>query len=372
MPFGELGTYVCRNLQTDLVSHFGKNAPQNRTLGSVSLIKWLLSPQNTSLFKKISDDVQGVPGKVRGVAFLVNSPFCFDLCKADRACTVEKTYTNPASQEVVFELAGAPWRHCNGAGTPIVLQFKEADLMKYCTITDTSWVQEQISRYLLRWEEALDKSLTARLETEIGTNASAEAVTNIPLFTGGNMFNPTMSVLNPEAQWYLNQVYQNIGMEGQFGLIGGDIVNKVNQFLKWSCCNNAGVDMSKADAVNPYLFYNRNFNETFGNRDMVIMAPGATQLVTWNKYKGEKQRAVTNLYSHGTVILPTTGLEVDWKWAYDQDCEAWTFEALLYNELATVVPGGCGDDVAGVNGLIRVHDCSTQPLIPECPEVPEA
>lgn len=368
MPFEAVGAYVCQRIQQDLVDYYGKNAPQFRTLGSTSLIKWLLSPQNTAGFKKI--DVESIPGKKRGVAFMVEDPMCFTLCKADLACDDEPEIFEPVDQEMTFDLTGDPFRHCDSEGNPVVLQFTEEELMKYCTKDDTTWIRNKIIRYLFRFEEALNASLAALLEAEIGTNGNAEALTNLPIFTQAGGFNPNMSVLNPEAMWAINQIYSDIGMEGQFAMIGGTIINKIAQFNKWTTANDAGVDMSKASAINPYPFYDRDFNSIYGQSDFIILAPGTTQLVTWNKYKGEKRRSITDLYTKSTVILPTTGLEVDFKYYYDYKCEKWTFEAFLYGELATVLKGGCGANLAGVNGIIRVHDCSAVPLIPECPEVP--
>jgi hypothetical protein len=377
MPFGSIGTYVCRNLQTGLIDYFGRNAPQYRTLGSVSFIKWLLSPQNTSGFKKISDDIKGVPGKKRGVAFRVDDAFCFNLCALAVDCTTNNVqYVDPASREIVFDMTNPPFRHCDDQGRPVKLRFKEADLEKYCTVENTTWIQEQIFRYLLQFEQALDKALATLLNTQIGTNAKGEALTNIPIFTAANSFTPNMAALNPEAIFAVNQIYADMGYDNQYGVIGGTIVNKIAEYKKWATWNAAGLDLSKADGLTPFAFYNRNFNALFGEKDFIVAAPGAQQLVMWNKYKGERVRGVTDLYSKATIVLPTTGLEVDWKWKYDYDCEEWIYEAFLHAELATVLPGGCSDtdngvDVSATNGIIRVHDCGTQPIMPVCPEVPE-
>lgn len=374
MPFGNLAAYACQNLQADLVDFYGRNAPQFRTLGQTSLLRWLFSPQNTAGFTRI--DVESIPGKKRGVAFRVESPFCFSLCNVANPCNDPDTqYIEAEDQEIVFNLTGPEFRHCDAQGRPVKLRFDEEELMKYCKDGDTQWISNKISRYLFEFEEALDKAITAILETQVGTNHLGEALTEIPIFTTGTNFNPVMVALNPEATWYIQHLFTSIGLDGQFGLIGGDIISKLSQYTKWASLNDAGVDMSKVSAMNPYLFYDRNFNVTFGEKDMVMMAPGATQLVTWNKYKGEKRRQVTDLYTKATVTLPRTGLEVDFKFFYDYDCEMWVYEAFLFAELATVPPGGCanlggGVDLSGVNGLIRIHDCSTQPLIPECAEEP--
>lgn len=365
--FAPVGTYVCQKLQTDLLDYYGKNAAQFRTLGSTALIKWLMSPQNRSGFQPIN--VESIPGKKRAIAFRVDAPYCFNLCRLDVDCTNEDiVYSDPETKEIVFDLDTDPFRHCDDEGKPVILRFTEEDMMKYCTIEDQTWMKEQIFRYLLRFEEALDAALAVALNTNIGTNAAGESITDIPLFTSGNTFTPNLSVLNPEGMWYINQIYQDIGNDGQFALIGGTLMNKVIQFNKWTGLNAAGVDMSKADAINPYPFYDRNFNTVFGQSDLILIPPGAVQLVSWNKYKGEKRRSVTNLYTKSTVVLPTTGLEVDYKWKYDPDCEIFTFEVFLHVELAAVPAGGCGTNSEGINGIIRIHDCGAQPIIPACAE----
>jgi hypothetical protein len=364
-PFGAIGTYACQRLQADLIEFYGKNAAQYRTLGSTSLIKWLLSPQNSNGFRRIN--VESIPGKKRGVAFAVDLPYCFQLCAADVDCTTVTAFLDPTTQEMVFDLTNPPFRHCDGLGNPLKLRFKEEDLMKYCTKDDTTWIKNQIARYLFRFEEALDAAITTIMSTQVGNNGADQALSNVPLFGAATNFTPNQTFLNPEGIWYLEQLYNDMGLDGQYALIGGTIVNKIAQYQKWATMNSAGVDMSKVDATNPYPFYDRNFNTTFGVKDFLMLAPGTSQLVTWNKYKGEKRRQVTDLYTKATVVLPTTGLEVDYKWFYDYDCEEWVYEVFLHAELATVPKGGCGANLANVNGIIRVHDCGAQPIVPACP-----
>lgn len=372
-PFGVAAAYACRSLQTSLLDYWKGLTAAERTMGDTSYVKWLISPINTRGFRRISNDIEGVPGKKRGVAFRVDQPFCFQLCSLATTCTTEYQTVTSLDEELVFDLTNPPWRHCDSEGEPVKLRFTESELERFCTETDTSYIQEKIARYLLRWEEALDEVLATLNLTQIGTNGEnpPAAVTLLPFFTASNQFNPNMAALNAEAMWALNQIYRNMGQKGQFAIIGGDLVSKIAEYKKIATFNSAGVDLSKMDALAPFMGYNRNFNNIYGQRDFVLFTPGAQQLVTWNKYKGEKQRRVTNLYSKGTIVLPTTGLEVDWKWWYDYDCEVWTFEAFLHAELATVPPGGCTTNVAGVNGIIRVRDCGTQPIMPICPEVVE-
>lgn len=367
--FSAIGAVACKNLQTRLVDYFGRNISLYRTGGSTAFIKWLLSPQNTRSFQRI--DVESIPGKKRGVAFRLDLPYCFSLCALDVACTATNIqYVDPSSNEIVFDLTNPPYRHCDSNGDPVRLRFKEEDLMKYCTETDQSYITDKIAQYLLEWEQALDKVLTTAISAKIGTSLGNDAITSLPIFVAANNTAPGVTVMNPDAIWSMDQLFIDAGLDGSYGMVGGTIVSKITQHMKWRAANDAGVDISKVPMDAPIPFYDRNFSTTFGPSDFILFAPGTAQLVTWNKYRGEKRRSVTNLYSHGTVVLPTTGLEVDWKWWYDYECEEWIYEAFLYAELATVPPGGCaaaGAGVATFNGIIHVEDCGVVDLIPSCP-----
>lgn len=362
--FGSIGAYTCKNLQANLMDYFGRNVAQMRSLAQVSLIKWLTSPQNTNGFRQI--DVESVPGKKRPVVMQLMDAYCFDLCKVDLLCNQTPVYIDPGAKEVVFDLTGPPFRHCDGAGNPVVLRFSDEDMMKFCTETDQSIIQRDIARYLLRFEQALDKALGTVFATQVGHNGADAALTNIPFWVEDANI-PGLQSINPNAIWYLEQIYADMGLTGQFALIGGALTSKLTKFNEWTANNEAGVDMSKTSDLNPYMFYNRNIESIITNTDMILAAPGTVQLITWNKYKGEKRRSVTDLYTHGTVTLPTSGLTIDYEWTFDYKCKIWTYEAFLYAELTAALPGGCGAAFDNVNGIIRVHDCSGVPVVPACP-----
>jgi len=274
----------------------------------------------------------------------------------------------PVSGEIVFDLTDPPYRPCNGDGDVYTLYFEDADLEKYCTTTDTSWISEQIARFIARFEESLDAAIATIFATKVGTTFDGDSITNLPFFVTNSTTGT--SVINHDSMWFLDQNFNDIQGQGQYALIGGKILNKIGTFQKWAGLNDMGIDLAAIPDLNPYLYYDRNMDSILGQTDFIQVAPGAAQLVTWNRYEGEKNRRVTDLYSHGTIVSPATGLPIDWKWRYDFDCEKWYFEASLHAELAVVPPGGCG--TAGVNGILRYHECSLTDLVPECPESPES
>lgn len=366
MPFGTLGTYACQRLQDDYVSYFGKNAAAFKTGGSTALIKYLLSPQNTRGFKQIN--ITPIPGKKRGVAFRYDNPWCFDLCAPTVDCTTTRTYLTNPSQEIAFDLTAPAFRVCDGGGVPQKLQFLRSDLMKYCTIDDNTYIQEQIMRFLMHFEEAFDKQLALLISTVYGTSESGDTITSLPFFVKNNATNTY--AINSDSMWWLDQNFIDMQASGQYGLVGGKVLNKINKVLGWTGLNQAGLDLSSLDTLNPYSYYDKNFDSIFSRNDFLQISPGAVQLVTWAENAGPYATEVTDLYSNGSIISPTTGLRIDWDWRYDYNCKAWTFEPFIYAELAVNKAGGCAiNSLATTNGIIRYTDCSDSLKYPTCPEV---
>lgn len=363
MSFSAIGTYACRALQQKLIDYFGANTAEMKTMGSSALVRWLLSPQNTRGFRQIADGItQTVPGKKRAVAFALDNPFCFDVCAiADVTCTTERTAIANPTQEVVFDLDGPAFRVCNDDGDPLRLEFSHADLAKYCTDTDTEYITRQIARFNKRFIEAFDKRIGEQLETMVGQNADGDALTRIPFFIN---LTTGMQTLNPEAYWYLDQLYRDIGGEGQYGLVGGKVLNKIMTYQKWAALNDAGIDLSEIDDLNPFSFYDRFLDATLGINQFFQMSPGAVQLVTFQENIGENNRRVTDLYTHSTFVDPVTGLEVDFEWYYEPKCKVWTYEPHLYAQLAVARPGGCG--IENTNGVLLIEDCSQGATPPVC------
>lgn len=359
MPFSAIGTYACKALEAKLVEFYGQNAAEFRTLGSIGLLKFLKSPQNTRGFRQI--DVESIPGKKRAIAMLVDNPFCFDLCALTADCnTTRIESTNPA-QEVVFSLDGPEYRVCDTASgesgsSPVTLNFSEEDLMRYCTTSDTSYITRQIARYNKRFIESLDQRIFEIAAANVGTNASGDATTDLNFFTTNSTTG--QSNINATAVFFLQQLFKDAGNDMQFALIGGQTLAMIAEFKKWQGLNAMGVDLGNLNEEIPFIYYDRNSDTILGLSDFLQVSPGAMQFVSWNQFKGEKRRSITDLYTHGTFTDPATGIEVDFRWYFDYKCGMWTYEPFIFAELAVNRAGGCGDALAGVNGLIRVHNCA--------------
>lgn len=364
MSFSSVGTFACRALQQKLIDYYGANTAEMKTMGSNALIKWLLSPQNTSGFLQIADGItQAVPGKMRAVAFAVDNPYCFDVCAIpDVDCNTVRSNLVNNTEEIVFDFDDADaFRVCNAEGDPLQLQFTRAELAKYCTETDTAYITRKIAKFNKRFIEAFNKRIGEQLETMVGTMADGSSLSRLPFFVNTSLGLQTM---NPEAIFWLTQQYLDIGGVGQFALVGGKVLNKIIQYQKWAGLSSAGIDLSEIDDVNPYAFYDRFLDATIGMNNFFQLSPGAVQLVPFVENIGENNREVTDLYTHSTFIDQETGLEVDYEWYFEPKCKVWTYEPHLYAQLAVARPGGCG--IPGSNGVLLVEDCSAGATPPVC------
>lgn len=367
MSFSNIGTFACRALQQKLIDYYGANTAEMKTMGSVALIRWLLSPQNTSGFRQITNAITGapatVPGKLRAVAFALDLPYCYDVCAPSGVtCTTQHDTLENNTQEVVFDFDNsAPFRPCNGEGEPMMLRFTRDELAKYCTETDTSYITRKIAAFNRRFVEALDKRYSEILETKVGTTATGGYLTRLPYFI---QHASGLNTLNPEAKWYQDKVYSDIGGVGSPAIIGGSIVNKIALYHKWARIVDAGLDLGMLGDGENATFYDRNMDTTLGLNQFFMLSPGAVQLVSYNENVGEYKQEITDLYTNGTFIDPLTGLEIDFEWRYDYDCKIYTYKPYLYTELAAALPGGCGLPTS--NGLLLFEDCSLGVTPPVC------
>lgn len=369
MSFANVGTFACREINQKLIDYFGANTAESKTMGSKSLVRWLLGAQNTRGFRQITDAITGLPsavlGKLRAVAFSLDEPLCFDVCSIDGLdCNTARGNMTPLTKEVVFDFDNtAPYLVCDDEGQPLRARFTRAELAKYCTEDDTDYITRQINRINKRYIEAVDKRLGQLLATMVGTNADGDSVTQIPFFLDHAS---GLQTLNPQARWYLDKIYSDIGGENQYALIGGAVLTKLIQYSKWAGLTDAGIDLAEVLDVDPYAFYDRFLDATIGQNNFFMLSPGAVQLVTWNEYLGDYNREVTDLYTNGTVVDPETGLELDFEWRYDYNCHIWTYEPRLHLELAVARPGGCGLPTS--NGVLLIEDCTAGATPPVCPD----
>ena len=134
-----------------------------------------------------------------------------------------------------------------------------------------------------------------------------------------------------------------------------DLYAKTQQI---ACCNSTtGTDL--AQWVD-YQYYNDRFVEGIvGANHFLVLAPGAVQLVTWNKYVGDYAKR-NDVFEHGTLTDPFSGLTYDLKVHYDDCIDQYVIKFQL-NWTMFFIPANAfsaGDDLFGVNYTFDFEDCS--------------
>jgi hypothetical protein len=100
--------------------------------------------------------------------------------------------------------------------------------------------------------------------------------------------------------------------------------------LSYGCCNNNGIDLSRASDRMAY-FYDVDADTIWGNNVFAVFAPGAFQLITHNEYGGSRKKFVPNQFENDVIIDPFTGIEFDFKMKYIDCDDKWVMSiGLIY------------------------------------------
>lgn len=141
-------------------------------------------------------------------------------------------------------------------------------------------------------------------------------------------------------------------------LIGGRKITQFMRSLDYACCSDAGVDYNKIRSVVPFrIYYDPLADSVFGTDQFGMLSAGAHKLVTASRYFVNGKlltRMATSTY--GQVFFDELpGLAFDLV-VQEDGCvnPGYTFIlSLSYDVFIPPAPMGAGDNLNGVNGLLR-------------------
>jgi hypothetical protein len=114
------------------------------------------------------------------------------------------------------------------------------------------------------------------------------------------------------------------------------------------------------------MYYNRNFDATFGANALVLIPKGAFQLVDWIQYVGSKafngEKEI--LFNKNVPVGNGAFQQIDFEWKWDPKCSKYEYFPSVYMELVKAIGGGCGLD-DNQDGIFIIKDCSAVTL-PTC------
>ena len=335
---------LCQKLQTDLNSVAGMNAPALKR-DRVGYLDALMSEENRMGFEAIPIPTNGKNRTVqvnyiqRGTDADVNLT-CTNSCDTEQEIAPFETNVSITN---CLETKG--------------MKFSEDQMRKLCE-ADSVYVSNVIMSQMNAINTALNKQLLAEQASNFGKFADGTTQKSIKLFEA------TTNAPRAIASAQIRHEYDLVGASGAPMIVGGgnfDLYAKTQQI---ACCNaNTGTDLSR---WTDYMYFNDRFVESVvGANEFVVLAPNAVQLLTWNKYVGDYAKR-NDVFEHGTITDPFTGLTYDLKVHYDDCADEWSIKLLLNWELFFIPSNAfkVGDPNAGVNYTFNFKDCST---IVACP-----
>lgn len=321
---------ICEKVQDSLVQMFKQNAPSLKR-SRTGFLDALESSVNMAGVSKVQLDLNN--GKVRQAKI-----------KFIQRATDDETVTDPFNciDDVVREPFEQIVSITHFVRTP-GLAFNEADMRLLCE-SGQEYMAGVINAEINALMVALDKQLITLQSAGFGVipPTGSNAAKTYNMLQGAN----ALPIFKGESD--LMEDSENMESGSKPIVVGaGNLAAYVRQ-VGIGCCNDGGIDLSKAGNIN--FFRDQNVNTILGNNHFIWMVPGYTHLLTWNENKGEFAKD-TDTFSHGTIVDPVTGIEIDKNWKYDDCARKYILQMGIHFELYKLPANSfkATDPLAGVN-----------------------
>lgn len=229
-------------------------------------------------------------------------------------------------------------------GTPGI-KFDRAQMRKLCA-PDSSYMQEQISAHLNSYMVGLNKKLLALQALNFGNFLGGDTFKSVVLLKGNN------GAPNYKGESDIMEHFADLDWSGKPIVIGaGNLAQYVRQ-VGIGCCNTDGLNL--AQAGNLSYFRDRFVEGIMGPNAFVGLVPGMVQLLTYNEYVGD-YAAENDVFSHGTIVDPKTGLKLDMRWHFNDCDDTFSLNIGLWYKLHFIPTDSyaAADELNGYNGSLK-------------------
>lgn len=342
---------ACPCIQQALNDVARTNAPALRR-DKVGMINFLFSPENLAGVEKIQSD----PGTGKRKCVTLN--WYQKLCEA----TVNESITDDCSTGN----STAPF--CEEIDITNELEtdnmvFNEDQMRRICAPlagNDQMWIasiiNSQFNSLLVKW----DKLVLAGMLAGVGTFMDGDAIKAIQMY---NTVNSDAIGPRTRALSNIQNEFNMAALNGKPNLIGANELSLWVDSVAYGTDNAAGQDVGRM-AAGFNFFYDRFLEGVFGANEFLALAPGVAQLLTWQRMRGNYQRA-NDVFEHGIITDPLTGIDFDLLMHYN-DCNQTFYIKLQQNWELFITPdegdASCADHY-GVNGIFNYEICDE---ITEC------
>ena len=214
-------------------------------------------------------------------------------------------------------------------------EMSEEEVAKICFNSPAEYTASMIMGQFNALLTEINKDLLSQARVLFGNpyNTGVGPYTYVPPVVAINapLLNGTTFAANPQG-WtqHVQRRLLQLRVSGTpFAIGAGDAgLQAYADLLEIGCCNDSGIDVSKARGNMAY-FYDLDADTIWGNNQFAVYMPGAFQLITYNEYGGTednpRRKRVEGYYEHDIITDPFTGLDLDFKSQYDPCTEKWLF-----------------------------------------------
>jgi len=327
---------ACAQIQASLMRAIGRNAGEV-TRSKTGFLDWLESSTNTAGVQKLAVNTEN--GSLRetvlnyiqplsGADTLPDKP---DLCAATNK-------PEPLTQSIKIEMQ--VWT----PGQVISL----GDFKRICNedVRFDSYRIRLISSLMNALDEEIDKAILAKMVINMGnfynSTNTAQSVTLVK--NEGPNYAGLSKVL---------QFYDDIRGQGMPALIGSGILREFTHMTQAGCCNDLGIDISKANGQ--FMFFSDKFVDAiFGTNEFIALSPNAVHFLQWNEYQGDFEWKGDTGFM-GKLIDPIKDRTYSMKMVFNV-CDE-NVKLMLGTYFDLYVPPSdmykVGDPMEGVNGTLR-------------------
>lgn len=326
---------ICEKVQASLIDIYGSNTP-NLKRTQVGYLQALTSQTNMSGMTVLPIDPG--TGKIKQVRL----KYTQRGTESDLT-TTKSTTCSTEIEKVPFEQTVDISNYIGTKG----MKFTEAEMRKLCG-PDSQWMAEIVSNEMDALAVKINKLLIAGQSSNFGVFlGGSNAVKSYPLLSGAQF------AANFYGESLIMEDMENLDLMGKPIVIGSGKLGHYARMTGIGCCNTLGQDISQAGNLD--FFRDRFVGGILGNvDDFIMLMPGHVQMLTFNEYVGAYAKE-NQVFSHGTIVDPFTGLKYDSKWHYNDCDDTYFFQMgiqwdMFYMPLTAF---SAYDELRGMNGTFH-------------------
>lgn len=296
---------LCEKVQSSVLEILGSNKAPELKRTKTGYLSALRSPENLAGVNIVPIDEGNGKKKTVRVTYLQRG--CEDdiVTTENTSCSPD-VFRSPLEKDInITKYIATKW-----------MAFNVSDMRKLCGPDDlyrASVMNSEVDALMRK----LDKELLTIQAANFGEfSPYSQPVPAYQNYKEVKLLNSCASGINYSGEATIMEDFNLLDTQARPIIIGAGNISKYAQMAKIGCCNDLGIDTSKAGAFD--FYHDRYVEEIIGAGKFIGLVPGYVQLLTWNKNVGDY--AISDAkFEDGTYTDPFTGIKLDMEWKYD-DC----------------------------------------------------